>query len=403
MAASAARCMAAGAGLSPTPAGPIRPVSTLTAIFPPLSTGVRVLIDDVTAEPHNYSVLSGKNFALHMHKKATACSHMDASFVNTRVDTTNGLLVAAVLAFKGHHPLEITPDAIFSTIMAGVSAHVNADPERFRSSFVAHEGKKELQVRDNSLVMDSWENRWDRPVAELGRLLMDNLSNESARQVLATSFTSTGPAQSAAHTMTFMDVVKGYFEYIVFTDCGIPHVDIAGCKEDWEKLAAAISPLLIELGLEQWNNQLQRILGHFAAAFDSKAEQDQAFWQGILKYNGPAGLGGKANVTGWLSELFPYLNGKVSPAVNIPGGIKAQPYQSLRRRYLANPSEPEPCCIVLSSFPGSTTATPFPWNYHKEQHKLVLKMELVAGIIGVVACDSGALKPEVGWLVCHAQ
>ena len=263
---------------------------------------------------------------------------------------------------------------------------------------MAHEGKKDLEVLDNSLAMGSWENRWDRPVAKLGKLLMDNLSNESARQVLATSFTSTGPAQSAAHTMTFMDVVKGYFNHIVFTECGIPHVDIAGCKKDWAKLAAAISPLLVELGLEQWNDQLQRILCHFSAAFDSKAEQDRAFWQGMLNYNGPAGSGGWANVTGWLSQLFPYLEGEVSPAVNITGGIKA--YQSCWTDFsLPDSTDPEPCPIAFSSFPGSTTSTPFIWNYYGVEHK----MELVAGIIGVVAGNSGALKPEVSWLVAHAQ
>ena len=77
---------------------------------------------------------------------------------------------------------------------------------------------------------------------------MDSLSNESARQVLATSFTTTGPVQSVAHTLTFMDVVKEYFFVShVSPMCGIPHIDIAGCKGDWEKLAAVISPLLVEL------------------------------------------------------------------------------------------------------------------------------------------------------------
>ena len=118
----------------------------------------------------------------------------------------------------------------------------------------------------------------------------------------------------------------------------------------------------------------------------------------MLKYNGPAGSGGEANVTGWLSELFPYLKGEVSPAVDIPGGIKAQPYQQPFWRRRTDSTEPEPCCIALSSFTGSTTSTPFVWNYYGVEHK----MELVAGIIGVVAGDSGALKPEVGWLVCHA-
>ena len=129
MATSDAGCTPDGAGLSPTTGGTKQLAPAPTAKFPALATGVRVLIDDVTAEPYTSKMLSGKEFVLHTHKKATACSHLDASFVKTRMDTSNGLLISAVLAFKSHHPLELTPDAIFSTIMAGVSAHVNADPE----------------------------------------------------------------------------------------------------------------------------------------------------------------------------------------------------------------------------------------------------------------------------------
>ena len=276
-------------------------VPALTTSGLPSHSGCRVLVDDVAPEPAKFQLLNGKGRALKTKDTATACSHPNADFVQARCDTSNALLVAAVLAFKGHHPLELTPDAIFSAIMAGVSAHVNADPERFRSSFVAHEGKKTLTVRDNSLVMGSWENRWERPVGQLGQQVLVNLSNESAKQVLKTSFSTTGPAQQAAHTMTFMDVVKPYFSYRCMTMCGIPHIDIAGSQQDWERLASAIGPFLSELGLAEWNLQLQTILGHFIAAFNGASHQDRAFWQGMLKYDGSGGSGAKADVTGWLA------------------------------------------------------------------------------------------------------
>ncbi len=371
--------------------------STHPVEFPPLSSGVRVQVDDVAAEPLDFPTKKGLEHALSTRKSASACSHMDTRFVHARLDTHNALLKAAVLAFKNHHPLEISPDAIFSTIMAGVSAHVNANPERFRRVIVAHEGKKELAVQDDSLVMGSWENRWDRMVAQLGEMVMLNLSNETACQVLMTGFTTTGPAQSASHTMTFMDVVKAYFDYVCVTRCGIPHIDIAGCQQDWEKLAAVISPLLVQLDLSEWNEQLQAILGQFVAAFEGKAEANREFWQGMIKYNGPAGSGGAANVTGWLSQLFPYLDGDVSPAVNITGGVKAKAYRSFFEQddtsISAHPR------IALSSFPTSVTTTPFTWDYFGKDKK----MELVAGIIGITAGESGALKPEVGWLVAYAN
>lgn len=201
------------------------------------------MVDDVAWESPNYKTQDGNQFALASWPKATACSQAAARLIDNHWYSyagSKGLMLAAVLAFKHHHTLELTPDVIFNTIMAGVSAHVNADPERFRGSFVAHEGKKKLIVRDNSLVMGSWSNRWDRPVAKLGTLVLENLSNEAARKALVTSFSSTGAREAAAHTMTFMDVVKGYFSYTILTDCGIPCIDVLGCTEDWESLAAAI-------------------------------------------------------------------------------------------------------------------------------------------------------------------
>ena len=205
-----------------------------------------MLVDNVAAEPAStdFSILTGKEHALQAHRSAAACSHRDSSFVQAYSDTSNGLVLAAVWAFKGHHPLELTPDAIFSTIMAGVSARVNADPERFRGRFVAHEGKMTLRVDDDSLVMGpgSWDNDWERPVARLGELVMKNLSSENACRVLATRFSTTGAAQAAAHTMTFMDVVKAFFSYQMCFICGIPHIDIAGCKQDWEHLASGHWP-----------------------------------------------------------------------------------------------------------------------------------------------------------------
>ncbi len=380
--------------------------SSRPAAFPPLSSGVRVMVNDVTPEPLSFKTLDGREHVLRTHKAATGCSHMDTRFVQAYPICPHPLLEAAVLAFQGHHPLEITPDAIFSTIMAGVSGHVNANPERFRSDFVAHEGKMDLKVVDNSLMLGSWENCWDRPVAGLGELVMQNLSNEAACQVLSTGFTTTGPAQSAAHTMTFMDVVKAYFSYAVCTECGIPHIDIAGRKEDWERLASVISPFLIQLDLAGWNEQLQAILRHFVAAFGAKPGEDREFWQGMLKYDGGFESGGQAFVTGWLSQLFPYLRGRVSPAAKIPDGrsgvkvVKAHAYEldSSDDLMISSAGSAHPC-IDLCDFPTSVTSTSFIWDYYGT----IYKMELVAGIIGVTIGNSGALKPEVGWLVAHAE
>ena len=367
------------------------------------SSGVTVQVDNVAAEPAKYSSDDGRARALQICPSATACSHTAASFITRhKVDTLNGLVLAVVLAFKGHHSLELTPDAIFNTIMGGMSAHVHADPEKFRSSFVSHDGKKTLKVYDDSLST-AWSSRWERAVAQLGDLVLENFSNPDAQKAFSTKFSTTGSQEAAAHTMTFMDVVKDYFEYIVITRCGIPWIDISGCKEDWESLAAAIDPFLIQLGLGTWNMQLQNILSHFIKAFDPEAKQDRQFWSGILKYNGPHGSGGEATVTGWLAELFPYIQGGISPAVTISGSPAAQVppghhhlgFGCWDRAEAANAAARP--LIRLSAFPTGITSTPFIWDFLGTEYK----MQLQAGIIGVSVNEAGSLKPEVGWLVAY--
>ena len=108
--------------------------------------------------------------------------------------------------------------------------------------------------------------------------------------------------------------------------------------------------------------------------------------------------GHKANVTGWLSQLIPYLGGKVSPAVDIPYGPKAQPYVAPEKRKAGRVSKGQAPCIELSNFPRSTTSTPFLWVTPLQE----CNMEMVAGIIGITVSETWALKPEVGWIVVHA-
>ena len=130
-------------------------------------SGVRLVVDDVQQEAVKFGMLDGKHHAIKLSPTATGCSHMDSTFLNAFSERSNELLTAALLAFKAHHALHLSPDVIFATVMQGVSMHVNANPEQHRHSFVAHEGKKLLEVVDDWLVLGSWGNRWDRPVAEL--------------------------------------------------------------------------------------------------------------------------------------------------------------------------------------------------------------------------------------------
>ena len=227
--------------------------------------------------------------------------------------------------------------------------------------------------------------------------IFDNLPNGNAQAALEASFSTTGPAQAAAHNMVFMNVVQAYFDYVVITECGIPHIDIGGCKADWQQMAATISPLLHDLGLSGWDAQLQAILAHFIQAFDGESPEERAFWQGMFKYNGAAGSGTQAEVTGWLNQLFPYIrdrNGQpcISPAVDL-ASLNVQWVRKVTEAF-QNPGPPR---IPLSHLPSSLLSTPFVWSYYGQHFKMLLQ----GGVVGITTTEAGALKPEVGWIVAH--
>src|SRR6266516_1528731 len=59
-----------------------------------------------------------------------------------RTLTSHGLAAAIFHAYNNHQHLRLTPDDIWLTIAQGVSQHINYNAEKFRYSFVNHEGKK---------------------------------------------------------------------------------------------------------------------------------------------------------------------------------------------------------------------------------------------------------------------
>src|SRR3954468_17419122 len=59
---------------------------------------------------------------------------------------SHGLAAAIFHAYYNHQHLRLTPDDIWLTIAQGVSHHINFNAEKFRTRFVNHEGKKDINI-----------------------------------------------------------------------------------------------------------------------------------------------------------------------------------------------------------------------------------------------------------------
>ncbi|KAK3618573.1 hypothetical protein LTR56_024565 [Elasticomyces elasticus] len=64
--------------------------------------------------------------------------------------TSNGFVNAGITAYSRHHHLVIRPEDIWNAVLTQLSFYINAHAEELRGQFVAHEGKKRLEVKYDS-------------------------------------------------------------------------------------------------------------------------------------------------------------------------------------------------------------------------------------------------------------
>jgi len=302
----------------------------------------------------------------------------------------NALAQAAYDAFYRHHPLVLTPDAVWFSLAQGFAHHVALNAEALRGRFVRHQGKEKLVVERPDFFLGQ-PNPWpelfaafsDQIAAHIGRL----------RDLVVADFSTTGPLERAASEVLLMDAFQPYFEYEVAGGCGIPSVTLAGTAEDWKNVRVRAA-MLSEFGLEHWTRALLPVLDEIVRSAEGKV--DTGFWQSFFRYQSRSGPG---ELTGWIVVLFPYL-------ADYTGKLKANPYLDHWERALRaaekrgddwqfTPDGPD-----LGEIPSSLASAPVKFVDVRDGSEHPLRF--VAGLFGVTQEPStGALAPEFGWGIVH--
>lgn len=215
---------------------------------------------------------------------------------------THALLGAVHLAFAGHRPLVLSPDAVWLTIAEGVAQHVRLHAEALRPRLVRHAGKKRLEVPwDGPMPEDAAS--WAAIVAAFRDTIAGEVGAGRAR-LFECDFSTTTDVERVASQVVLMDVFAPYFDYYLYCICGIPEITLLGTVEDWRRIRARID-VLAELDLGFWTRSLSPICDHFVLAASGQA--DIAFWRRIYK---PLDAYGGEVITGWIARLYPYLSGE---------------------------------------------------------------------------------------------
>ncbi len=293
----------------------------------------------------------------------------------------------------GHRPLCLSPDTIWLMIIQGVANHINAHAEELRPRIVSHQGKIDIEVRRDDFIKGSPENPWSE--------VFDDFSAQIRAQVGASiqsfipRFSTTGPVERAAAEVVLLDAMQSYFEYQVYTACGIPSITLEGTYDDWKALAERVQGFR-EIGLGFWLDVLSPILNQFARA--SQGDVDPTFWPSLYKLN--AQSGGPV-ITGWITAFFPYKKDHGTGRASVPVGVLFGDEKEMVERMLYPGEEPQwdTPGFTVPSFPSGLSKAPFRWNYLDRSFDI----EFLGGFVGVAQDEQTlTLRPEIGWAVREA-
>ena len=223
--------------------------------------------------------------------------------------TDNGLVRTIVDAYNQHHALALRPDDVWLCILTQFNLFVNGEgrAEQLRSVFVAHEGKKKLEIEGSGT---RYTADYGDMAKQMTQLMEENVVDPSLRTWIIPSFTTTTATDVVVASVIMMATLQTYFDYHFSLRCGIPHVTLLGEKDDWELIVRRIEKLK-EYGPETtaWYHLLKPIVTRFARAFDigvADSAGNREFWNRVVHWQ-PGGSG-PTYLSGWITAFCAFDN-----------------------------------------------------------------------------------------------
>ncbi len=303
------------------------------------------------------------------------------NYVNYNVgkNKLNHFMLMLNLAFNNHKPVVVTPDNLWLLICQGFSYHIKLNSEYFRKKLVDFEGKETISIIRNDFIKGD-NNPWEEVFPEFGKKTSSYLK-EDLHSKLVLKFTTTSIKEATAFEISFMDSLSSYFEYTMFTLCGIPKIHLKGTAQDYEKMISSLA-FLSKFDLEWWTKPLTVILNKIKSTLEG--DFDQNFWKSFFKIDD---MSGGPYINGWIGFFFPYM---------IHTDFDNPTETSISKNRMVEENKFEIFAYKINHFPTGISSTPFNWEYlgHK------LKMRFISGLIGTTENkESNFLETEINWII----
>ena len=200
-----------------------------------------------------------KRFEELMGRSVQVFIHEDSSdVVLTRGGADHSLVSMVYLAFSEHHPLVLTPDAVWITLAQGFAQHINNHANALRSNIVTHKGTV-------TLYATTWElansEDWANVIQQWSDGVQPRLPADLCRLMIC-DFSTTTPIARTVSQVVMLEAFQQYFDYQLMCICGIPTITLKGSVQDWVKIRERVD-VMAGFHLEWWTDRFKPIVDGF--------------------------------------------------------------------------------------------------------------------------------------------
>jgi hypothetical protein len=318
-----------------------------------------------------------------------------------REDSCNNLVNTFLAAYNSHKPLRLRPDDINLALQLVWSICLNNNAENFRSEFVEHQGKMELEVK--SLTFDS-----NFFCQQFANLMKQNVKNPKFIEQFTKEFTTTTQLIKTVTNQVLMNTLKEYFSCSMILGCGISKVIMEGTKEDWNKLSESYEYFKTffantELGL--WFPHADIIMKNLISMRNLQDSGEveatnelKEFWLRVICYV-PQGSGSQTILGGWVRLLTPYSS--TNKIIGLEQPILCLDLSKNRPEYSRDYKQQE----VLAKYYAATGWSELQKSLIETSAKLFdydkteYDVEFVSGFYPPVERDDGSISTNIGFLM----
>ncbi|KAK4893743.1 hypothetical protein LTR27_007990 [Elasticomyces elasticus] len=346
-----------------------------------------------TKDQHIRSILSSSQLQEEGKNLRFLQSSLNAADFEQSVPCRNGLVNAVVQAYNTHHHLRIRPDDIWVGILTQLSSYINGHGEELRHHFVAHEGKKKLEVKAHG---NRFAVNFDALATAMGQLIHENVVDTDLREWMMPAFSTTTQEDIFVSSVIMMGAVKQYFEYYGTLDCGLPSVTLLGEKADYELILSRLEKLRT-YGKEtaRFADLLQPVLRGFIKSFeDPEAEEVKDFWNRVVSHHSRGS--GASYYSGWITA-FCFWNRRGKCLAK--GGDLAKPEKPWQVDELLSLEGVQYHVIVTNDVPSGMVTVPL----HVDDNGEKVETVMVAGSTGIQCLGDAAapdtMQPQSSWWI----